>query len=261
MAFSPRAQCGCLILHGYGGTPLELGHIARTLAAQGVAVRLPTLPGHGTEHGSRSAGFAALRFADWLSFVEEELAALRAQCDRVVVVGFSMGGTLALNLASRFPVAGVATISAPLYVLHVSPWPWAHAVFYASSAWAQLVKVARLFRKAPGDTATPNATRAKGYDGPLNLAQLYSFRQGCIATRKLLPNLTAPLLVMHDTNDRIVYSGNACEIARRVSSPSATVRFTRMKDTTTRRHMIVTHRETEDFVTRTVTEFCLSCCA
>lgn len=247
------SQLGCLLIHGYGGSPLEMQGIAQALREEGVTVSLPCLPGHGPD----AANFAAFRFGDWLAFVERELAALKAKCDTVALVGFSMGGTLALNLASRFPVAGVAAISTPLYVLHVSPWPWTHAVFYASSGLAQLGKI--LGNKPSGGVASTKSG-GKGYAGPFSLAQLYSFRKGCIATRKLLPGLNAPLLLLHDVDDRIVYAGNACEIARRASSQFVTVRFTRIGDPTTRHHMILTHRETEGFVTKTVTEFCLSCC-
>ena len=265
----PGSRFGCLLIHGYGGTPFEMEGIARALTAEGITVSLPTLPGHGfghepgcePGHGNGKGDFASFRFDDWLSFVENELALLRAKCDKVAIVGGSMGGTLALNLASRFPVAGIAVISTPLYVLHVSPWPLRHAVFYASSGLEQLSRLLGGGKKGEGEARETSRSIApwKGYAGPLNLAQLYSFRKGCITTRKLLPGLTAPLLVMHDANDRIVYSGNACEIARRVASSSITVRFTRISETITRHHMIVTHRETESFVTETVTKFCLSC--
>ncbi|CAK7064547.1 MAG: Thermostable monoacylglycerol lipase [Desulfovibrio sp.] len=257
MTSPDRSQPACLLIHGYRGSPLELENLAAALEAAGIATRVPCLPGHGPDTDT----FASRRFTDWLACAEDALAALRAAHDRVAVIGFSMGGTLALNLAARFPVAGVVTLSAPLYVLHVSPWPVQHAIFYGSSALAQ---VGRLFKRGKKEPEKGEPSRDtiswKGYDGPLNIPQLFSFRQGCIATRKLLPNLTAPLLAMHDAGDKIVYSGNACEIARRVASRVATVVYTRIRETNTRRHMIITHEETKTLVIDTVTRFCRESC-
>lgn len=258
MAFSEKTRPACLIIHGYGGSPCEMEGIARALKEEGFCVNVSCLPGHGED----KTAFASFRFGDWLAHVGKELTALLAKHEKVCVVGFSMGGALALNLAARFPVAGVAALSAPLYVLHVFPWPWWNAVFYASSGLARLKKI--FGSKAEEDAGERRPSRLaapwKGYDGPFDLAQMYSCRQGCAATRKLLPDITAPLLVMHDPKDRIVYAGNACEIARRVSSRKTKIVFTRIQETTTRHHMIVTHRETEAFVAENVSRFCRSAC-
>lgn len=250
------SQPACLLLHGYGGTPFDLERIAGALEAAGFAVRLPCLAGHG-----EGEDFAAFRFPDWLAHAEREFAQLAAKHEKVAVVGFSMGGTLALNLAARFPVVGVVTLSAPVYILQFFPWPWVHTRLYASSAVTQLGKMAAAWKKTSAAKETSRDIAPwKGYAGPINIPQLYSFRRGCAATRKLLPAITAPLLALHDAKDSIVYAGNACEIARRVSSRVNTVTYTRIAETVTRHHLIVTHRETADFVTGETVRFCRMVC-
>jgi carboxylesterase len=88
----------------------------------------------------------------------------------------------------------------------------------------------------------------KGYGGPLHIRQLLSLRRGCAATRALLPGLRAPLLVIQDERDRLVYQGNARAIAGRTATPDPSLILTRIRESVTRHHMITTHRETKDFV-------------
>ena len=88
---------GALLLHGFSGAPTEVRGLGEHLAARGVVVSAPLLPGHGVDHHhlERSNRRA------WRQAAHEALQALQARCTRVVVVGQSMGGLLALELAAR----------------------------------------------------------------------------------------------------------------------------------------------------------------
>ena len=253
-----KPDTACLLIHGYGGSPFEVEGLARALETAGLATRAPTLPGHADGH----AGFAETRFSDWLAHAEKELADLQKQYARVMILGFSMGGALALNLACRYPVVGVITLSTPVFVFTIFPWPLASLRFYANSGVSLIRRrMGQAMGQAPvrmtenGETSRDIAPW-KGYLGPLHFCQLLSMRKGCAATRALLPRLTVPILVLHDAGDELVYSGNAWEIIRRVSSRDATLVLTRIQETVSRRHMITTHRETEGLVTETVLRFC-----
>src|ERR1700758_4296441 len=94
-AFSaPGGPTGVLVLHGFTGAPSSMRPLAEAFAAAGFAVELPLLPGHGTTPEE----LAAVTYADWLSCATDALDALDARCERVLVAGLSMGGTLALDL-------------------------------------------------------------------------------------------------------------------------------------------------------------------
>ena len=96
---------GALCLHGFTGTPQALRGVAEQLAAAGLTVELPLLPGHGTA----VADLVPTRWPDWSACAEQAYLELAARCDRVVLVGLSMGGTLACWLAAHHPeVAGLA---------------------------------------------------------------------------------------------------------------------------------------------------------
>jgi carboxylesterase len=105
----PEGRVGVLLVHGFTGNPLATRPLGQRLAAEGYCVEVPLLPGHGTSHRD----LAKTRYADWANAVERVLDRLASTCDRVVLVGHSVGGTIALDLASRRPddVDGVVVIN------------------------------------------------------------------------------------------------------------------------------------------------------
>ena len=103
------ASVGALVAHGFTGTPRSVRGVADALAAAGVDVESPRLPGHGTHIDD----MLTTRWPHWLSEVEQAYRALAARVDRVVLVGQSMGATLVLATALADPdgVAGVVAIN------------------------------------------------------------------------------------------------------------------------------------------------------
>lgn len=106
-------RTGVLFCHGFTGSPASLRPWAEQLAAVGLSVRLPLLPGHGTHWRD----LALTRWPDWYLAVERELLDLAAGCDQVFVMGLSMGGTLTLRLAEQQPdaVSGVVLVNPSLH--------------------------------------------------------------------------------------------------------------------------------------------------
>src|SRR5687768_3783788 len=82
---------GALLCHGFTGTPQSMRPWAEHLAGQDLTVTLPLLPGHGT----RWQELNRTTWHDWYAEDERALLALHQRCDTVVVMGLSMGGTLA----------------------------------------------------------------------------------------------------------------------------------------------------------------------
>ena len=99
---------GVLVVHGFTGNPQSMRPLAEALAAAGCTVSLPLLPGHGT----RVEDMLPTRWADWSAAVEQAYEELAARCEAVCVAGLSMGGTLALWLASRHPdIRGIVLVN------------------------------------------------------------------------------------------------------------------------------------------------------
>lgn len=91
-----EAPCAVLLLHGFTGSPWELLPVGEALAARGLHVTCPRLPGHGTTP-------EAMLFATGLQWLEAADAALRSLqgARKCFIVGLSMGALLAMVLAAR----------------------------------------------------------------------------------------------------------------------------------------------------------------
>ncbi|HEY0641595.1 MAG TPA: alpha/beta fold hydrolase [Pseudonocardiaceae bacterium] len=102
-------EIGVLLCHGFTGTPQSLRPWGEHLAAEGLTVRCPRLPGHGTDWREMNR----TRWTDWYGRVDEELRDLAGRCATVVVGGLSMGGTLTLRLAQRHGdlIAGIVLVN------------------------------------------------------------------------------------------------------------------------------------------------------
>jgi carboxylesterase len=117
---------GFLLIHGLGGTPIEMRYIAQGLARAGYTVHVPQLAGHcGSADDLRGTGWT-----DWYDTVEEEHRLMREKCDKVVAGGLSMGAILALHLAAQHPqdVSALALYAPSLWL---DGWgiPWYTSFF------------------------------------------------------------------------------------------------------------------------------------
>lgn len=105
-----------ILFHGLAGNKIIMSYLARTLAAQGLTVYIPDLPGHGRSNGPFTpdqAESCAISFARGLA------ARGLIVPDRTILVGHSMGGAIALRIAPKFRPAGVVAISpAPMQIAH-----------------------------------------------------------------------------------------------------------------------------------------------
>lgn len=100
-------RTGALLLHGFTGNPRSMRPWAEMLAAAGLTVRLPLLPGHGT----RWQDLQRTRWTDWYAAAERSLADLADRCDDVFVLSLSMGGALSLRLAEEHAIAGQVLVN------------------------------------------------------------------------------------------------------------------------------------------------------
>jgi pimeloyl-ACP methyl ester carboxylesterase len=109
-----------VLLHGLSANKRIMSYIAAGFAAQGLRVFVPDLPGH-----ARTDGPFSYERSEQCSenLVRELVARGLLDPERTILAGHSLGGAIALRVASRVSVAGVVAISpAPMRPIRgVSP--------------------------------------------------------------------------------------------------------------------------------------------
>ena len=123
---------GILLLHGFAGSPQDFGDLPDRLVKAGYRVLAPVLPGHAT-HPSDLADKSVSCFD---AAVQEAYAKLREECLRVAVVGFSMGGNLAIRLVRDTP------LRKPEALVLVSPYfgiPYKWQLVLPAETWIRIL--------------------------------------------------------------------------------------------------------------------------
>lgn len=181
---------GVLLCHGFTATTTEVRLVGRFLHERGYTVAGPLLPGHGTTPQEMNR----CRWEDWFAALESAYRELAARCERVFVGGESMGGALALYLASRHPeIAGLLAYAPALGV----------ASSRRDKAFVRLSSVWLSYRhKTPGLPSSSDAYWQGYVVHPLRaVGQLLRLQR---ALRARLPLVRQPLLVVQGRLDRTV---------------------------------------------------------
>ena len=105
-----KARYGALLIHGLYDSPLVMRDLGTLLQGQGMLVRSVLLPGHGTVPGA----LLNVSYQDWIKTVHYGISNLALSVDKIFLVGFSTGATLAMYhmLNGNFPnIAGIISIA------------------------------------------------------------------------------------------------------------------------------------------------------
>lgn len=199
-------QAGCLLVHGFTGSPPEMMYLGRKLADRGMTVSGVQLAGHGTTPQE----MINTGRDDWYKSAEDGLLKLKEQCAEVFVAGLSMGGALTLLLCARRGdiIRAAASLSAAAVFKD-----WRIGLAGAAS---HFVKYLRADDSCDLTDTTANDTM-KSYDMiPLRCVSELNLLSKDV--KRKLPSIKTPLLIMHGMKDKTLWPGNANFINSRVSS-------------------------------------------
>ena len=196
---------GTLCLHGFTGNPTAMRGTAEAFAAAGFHVELPRLPGHGTT----VEDMLTTGWSDWTGEAEAALARLSARCDKVVVVGLSMGGSLTVYLATKHPeLVGIVGIN-PL----VQP----AADELIGMAAGMLDEGTLAIPGIGSDIADPDSSENSYASTPIG--PFLSLMEGLRAMQGDIDAITCPVLIMTSPQDHVVEPINSDVLAEAVSGP------------------------------------------
>ena len=180
-----------LVLHGAGDTPQTVRYLADALYARGFHVAVPLLPGH----GRTLREFSQVTADALTSAAFESYHALRDRHSWVGLIGVSMGGALAVQVAAATPEVPALGLVAPYLAMR----PRALRLARTSRLWGALVPA---FRSGEGfsilDPDERKKSLAYGAFTAGALRALYITVGRAVAA---LPRVAAPTLVIQSRED------------------------------------------------------------
>ena len=96
-----------LLVHGFPGTPSEMRSLGESLNKAGWTAQGILLPGFGPE----IATIADRNFEEWVDAIDKALTELKREHSPVLLVGYSMGGTLSIIESSRHSPDGLILLA------------------------------------------------------------------------------------------------------------------------------------------------------
>jgi carboxylesterase len=192
---------GVLLQHGFTGSPASMRPFGEWLAARGVSVIGPRLPGHGTSWED----LEGTTWHEWENEAEIAILDLKARCPTVIAVGLSMGGALVLHLGAKHPdkLSGIVTINADLRRPELALAPVVRLLMRTTKGVGNDIKKPGqdeiVYERVPLRTAA-------------QLGKLYR------AVERELPSMRLPLLVFSSSEDHVAKPSNSTYVYDRVGS-------------------------------------------
>ena len=198
-----------LCLHGLRGTPREVRPLAEELCDAGFACVGPYLPGH----GETPEELAATSHDAWTEHALSAYDELAVSHERVYVLGFSMGGVVALHLCQERPVAAAVVLAAPLRLQRHLHW------------LLPIISKFMPYQRGPSDLRDPEARELHQAYDVMPLAAVRQMLRMARAVHDNLARIRTPLQLLYSHGDRVVPIENATLIQEGVSSSTCALDF------------------------------------
>lgn len=197
------------MIHGFSGSNEEFKDLEEFFAKKGIIVRAPMLLGHGTT----PEDLLQTSPTDWEEQMDRELDNFTKEVDKFFLGGISFGGNLAIHFArNRKNIDG-------LILLGTVIWFYNHRLIKA------LLPVFKIFKSYYKKRINPKhffekeaIGRRRAYPiAPVkNLIELLQFVDD--RTKKELPDLKIPALILHSLRDAVINPKSADYIYKNIGS-------------------------------------------
>lgn len=186
----PGNEVGILVQHGFTGTTQSMRGLGEYLAKCGFTVYGPRLKGHGTHYEEMEG----TTWKDWIESADDGYRMLKKKCSQIFVVGLSMGGTLAVELAHRHPeIRGMVLINAAMKM---------------DSLERTALEEGSRFLDAIGSDIRAEGVQELAYEKtPVkSVKEIVKLME---VTRKKVPSVSCPALILVSKEDHVVPPSNS----------------------------------------------------
>lgn len=221
-----KTMIGCLCIHGFTGGPYEVEPLAEHLKqSTDWKVKVISLPGHGDTLNLKESNYR-----EWIEAAEEAMKELTSKCEKVYLVGFSMGGMIASYLAANYPESSkLVLLSASgkylSYIQLLKEWGYL-AKTGIKGEWKENFLFQQYKRKM----------------GSVPVKALIEFKKCVDFTRPFLSKVTCPVLIAQGKQDGMVPFKTAHYLEKQIPAESEVVFFENS------RHLICLDEDKEDVI-------------
>lgn len=206
---------GILLVHGLLASPAEISAYGLTLKNLGYTVLGIRIKGHGTSpHDLRSRSQE-----DWYASVERGTAILRLYCSKIIIVGFSTGGALALQYAAKNNQNIVAIAACAVPINFVDPKLMLLPLLHGANKlvqWLSSFEGVKPFLH--NDTENPDINYQS-----VPVRSLFELRRLIQKCQENLANIKVPVLLIYAEQDPIVAANSADIIMNALTTPDKTL--------------------------------------
>ena len=188
-----EGKIGILFVHGFTGSPASMRSWAEFFAARGYTVRVPRLPGHGTQWQDLNK----ISWEEWPARVVEELDELSKTCEKVFIFGLSMGGGTSLYVAARHndKLSGIVLVNPMIHIPGLSV------------KFAPILSMFRSHLASVGNDIKRPSVSEWAYDA-LPTKGVVQLNKLLKRSRSTLGQVNNPLLLFHSAEDHTLPVSN-----------------------------------------------------
>lgn len=209
-----KKPLGVLILHGFTSSLECVSDIEPPMKALGLPTRMPILRGHCAASPEALRG---VTWPDWMADGKAAMDELLQQCNKVIVIGLSMGGLVALTLAANYPDQVDSIVCAAAALQLMNPLAHGQPLAFLQPVVKRLVKN---WKVTPVRADESLLQYDNNYPWAPMDAILALLDFGKI-TRERLPEVHTPVLILQSRHDSVVVPESALLIYDNIATPPA----------------------------------------
>jgi len=199
------------LIHGYTGSPTDFNGLGDYLHERFNAnVKIPRIIGHGTI----ISDLDKLNYEDFLKDIEKELRKEIDKGNNIIIGGISLGGLLAIDLASKYRIKGILNVST------------SYDFKFPVNIIRYIIPLLHLKYIKKPDYNLKKRIKLGAYTYPLT--HLRGFKVVSQAKKKIdkiMKKVTAPCLFLHYKNDNVTDRGDKIILSKLSSKIKKSIVF------------------------------------